>query len=936
MENRTTIFKDFKFTIVSLSCPTNKNYVKCDGQIIKTSSANSATGDLKVYVKDSIEGLAEEIKKLQINEALICGKPINEIIEAKITYKGNENLDNKIISRSNEYLELNEEGNLICIDHDPDENLGLVVDSGEDLYKKMIELVPELEHCECLITQSSSSLVFDSETQLPLKKYNGFHLYFIACMVTIGNLKNFIEYLKRQAIELDKFAIKIDKNGSSRAVYIYDEMPLKLTQSGLKFETIPTVASPLILLEKKYIYKNQGSKRALDLSKFDINSLPDPSLKIEKAKLEKKDEIEKIRNKYIESKIGPTIVNYKCSEIEAQRIIKNQIETSELNVNDIIYTDKSGSKYIWDLIVKPNCEINCADPLDPQKGQSKAVFYTNYIFDCIISSRVRGGISYQIAFTIEQIGIILKHQNKYYPATIDKVLNSLSKYIIRKNLSSNDILAISNILNEDKDLQDKFQKIFDVMYVNNKMLKLMKNYACIVIEPNFFMLDISKDKLYIIKVATLKNQLLNKHIKSFFEGKYYEPVDLYLKSNKRVTYDQIVFKDFKDVKKFEYNIFKGWEYKAKKSVDVDFFLNFIREIIANDNQDIYNYIIAFIAHMFQKPFEKMGTALFINGPQGAGKSFFVNTIGSLMGIHFFATSDPNLIFGKFNSHLLPVILLYPNESFFSGNRSDSSKLKSIITEIKMPIEQKGIPAFDGFNYSRIMLDTNDLYIQHTERWDRRYVYTEASSKRVGDLKFFSDMYKITSSKEFKESLMYFFMTFDYSEYEYMLRKAIMTKTKKDQILESLSPVESWWFNCLTEGYITNADQHILPDGTLLISNSSLHESYLDYCKQHNHRYPKGNVQFGKEIHKNLFNESLIINDNTKYNGKNAKVYATLDKLRDYFTKNYHLEFQVDKLSINWIYKTDIQHNIKDIYNGNILINNSINKQQNLPQGIPIR
>ena len=29
---------------------------------------------------------------------------------------------------------------------------------------------------------------------------------------------------------------------------------------------------------------------------------------------------------------------------------------------------------------------------------------------------------------------------------------------------------------------------------------------------------------------------------------------------------------------FEYNIFKGWEYKAKKSVDVDFFLNFIKRI----------------------------------------------------------------------------------------------------------------------------------------------------------------------------------------------------------------------------------------------------------------------------------------------------------------------------------------------------------------------
>lgn len=240
MENRIVQFSKFKFSVVSLSQPTNKHYVKIDGQIKKTPSASTAEGEVKVYTKESMEEFIEVIQTFQVNESLICAKPIQGVIEAKITYKGNENIANNIISRTNSYFELNKEANLICVDHDPDVELGLVVSSAEDLYQNMIELVPELADCECVITPSSSSLVYDNEEQKPLNKFNGYHLYFIVCNVTIEALKNFIEYLKRKSIELDKFAIKIDKNGSTRVVYFYDEMPLKLTQSGLKFETLPT------------------------------------------------------------------------------------------------------------------------------------------------------------------------------------------------------------------------------------------------------------------------------------------------------------------------------------------------------------------------------------------------------------------------------------------------------------------------------------------------------------------------------------------------------------------------------------------------------------------------------------------------------------------------------------------------------------------------
>ena len=50
------------------------------------------------------------------------------------------------------------------------------------------------------------------------------------------------------------------------------------------------------------------------------------------------------------------------------------------------------------------------------------------------------------------------------------------------------------------------------------------------------------------------------------------------------------------------------------------FLDHVREVIANNNEQVYKYILVWIASVLQKPSFKTETALVILGHQGTGKS----------------------------------------------------------------------------------------------------------------------------------------------------------------------------------------------------------------------------------------------------------------------------------------------------------------------------
>jgi len=81
----------------------------------------------------------------------------------------------------------------------------------------------------------------------------------------------------------------------------------------------------------------------------------------------------------------------------------------------------------------------------------------------------------------------------------------------------------------------------------------------------------------------------------------------------------------------KFNSFPGFLVKPQECKDDDVYLKLVldhfREVIANNNEPYYEYMMNWFAHCFQRPNMKIGTMLIWIGPQEGGKNILIDWIG---------------------------------------------------------------------------------------------------------------------------------------------------------------------------------------------------------------------------------------------------------------------------------------------------------------------
>ncbi|WP_164707223.1 primase-helicase family protein [Arcobacter peruensis] len=523
----------------------------------------------------------------------------------------------------------------------------------------------------------------------------------------------------------------------------------------------------------------------------------------------------------------------------------------------------------------------------------KSRLYANYFFDAIITTFLHGGKRYLMDFDFDDICSILeahKGNEKIY-----KIIKALAFYLLSANKNLNFIKSVANKVREitaDAELSEYFEGIYDTKYLEKKASKYIKDYALIQTGGKVGFIAKNKLQLEIYSKGDLKIKLENKKIKAPFSKKLSNPIDIFISSENREEYNSIVFKSQENVKPHEYNLFKGWPYRAIKKVDTILYWSFVKKAIAADDDLLFNVIKAWMAQIIQDPFSKVGTALVITGEKGVGKGTFVKVFGSLFGDYFMESADPKRIFGSFNVHLQTCILLYGNEAFWSGQKADEAKLKNLVTDIDQTYEIKGSLTYNGENYTHLILDSNSDHVVHLTFDERRWTNTETSSIYRGNIEFFIELNKLVKTKEFKESLMHDLVHFDYKPWEKHLRKAPQTKAGLDQLLHSLDLYEEWWYQVLENGAFGEYFYIRDNDNSIRISNEVVHKSFKDFIKDNSKRNFDNTATFTKAIKKRFLSETLIISDTIKSNdGKNAKIIASLDKCRSYFSTKYGIEIK---------------------------------------------
>lgn len=819
----------------------------------------------------------------------------------QITKKGQE-IPPFTISRSNKYFAYFL-FTLLLGDYDPDKAMPehMILKSLQDFYNVLcLILPPEFNKIECLIGSGSSNGIKNSSGELVYDS-GSMHAYWINSNVNEENIEKLIEYIKRACILHNLYYLKIFKDGSTGLRFQIDLAVLKSALSRLVFESKPTCKDGLYQDRPQSLIWNLNSQETLDLSKITYDHLPDWKPVYERLKIENRELIQQTKEAYKTSKIDE-LIQKGVDGVVATNMVVKYIEESVLSVKFYV-EDEFNSKPILHLLTQTNKSIYLKDPIEPFSGSMKAVLNTGHLFDAEIFSYLHGGKNYKLSFDIDDIyEVLTMHKDSI---DIEKIIVALSVYSI---FSKKDIKILKQVsskileITKNSELVEIFEKEYDKQFLEEKTFDYMKDYAFISNGGKIGFIAKDKTILEVYSKADLKIKFENKRITAPFSKKVYNPVDVFTSSTNREEYNSIVFKNPEDVKPHEYNLFKGWKYQPVKSVDTSFFWDFVKKVIANDVELIFCVICSWLADIIQNPFSKSGTALVIIGEKGTGKGTFVKIFGSLLDIYFMESADPKRIFSSFNHHLQNCLLLYGNEAFWSGQKSDESKLKSIVTDIDYSYEIKGSLTYKGENYTHLILDSNSDHVVSSSYDERRWINTYTSSIYRGDFEFFEKFNELVKTKEFKESLMFDLMNFDYSPWKKYLRKAPITQASIDQLLYSLDLYEQWWFKTLENGDFGDCINSHDSDNSIRISNEALEKSFKNFVQENHKRNYDSTPTFIKAIKKRFLHDDLIISETIKsIDGKNAKIIASLDKCRAYFTSKYGLE--IKSIITQWQIKT---------------------------------
>ncbi len=193
----------------------------------------------------------------------------------------------------------------------------------------------------------------------------------------------------------------------------------------------------------------------------------------------------------------------------------------------------------------------------------------------------------------------------------------------------------------------------------------------------------------------------------------------------------------------------------------------IRLIVCDGDERSFEYLMNWLAHLVQRPWEKPGVAVVLMSPeQGTGKGTFTSALVDLLGdkwARVFFQSDH--IVGRFAAYEKPPMLAIGEEAIFSGSTKDKNVLKAKITDPKETIELKNQTAFPVESFTRYIFNSNNENAVPIEPNDRRFFVLRVSNARVGDRSYFKSLHEQIADKSALEAMMFELGARDISKFE---------------------------------------------------------------------------------------------------------------------------------------------------------------------------
>jgi putative DNA primase/helicase len=306
-----------------------------------------------------------------------------------------------------------------------------------------------------------------------------------------------------------------------------------------------------------------------------------------------------------------------------------------------------------------------------------------------------------------------------------------------------------------------------------------------------------------------------------------------------VRLDEVGFDPTENDKNIKCNLWGGWPTVPKKG-SCETLLDLLRYLCSGEensgSDEIYRWVLKWLAYPIQHRGAKMRTALVFHGPQGVGKNLFFEAYSAIYGKYGRIIGQAE-IEDKFNDWASGKLFMIADEVVASQELYHTkNKIKALITGENIRINPKNVAAHDERNHVNLVFLSNETKPLVLEKDDRRFAVVWVPEKMP------DEMYKLVAEEVQNggiAALHDYLLNLelgDFSEHA----KPPMTQSKQDLIDINLDSVQRFmadWIN-------GDAELPMLPCGS-----EDLYRAYLAWCKRNGVSRPRESSQFSGTITK---------------------------------------------------------------------------------------
>jgi hypothetical protein len=146
------------------------------------------------------------------------------------------------------------------------------------------------------------------------------------------------------------------------------------------------------------------------------------------------------------------------------------------------------------------------------------------------------------------------------------------------------------------------------------------------------------------------------------------------------------------------------------------------------NDDERNHVLDVLANAVQKPGQKIKHCVLLTGGQGTGKSFLNNLLDALFGQSNVAKADNDTLISKYNACLGNKQILILEEVGLADRLETYNRMKVMITEEQMMVEEKHEPRYETRTPRLILAYSNKELPIKIEAGDRRFMFVQTPAK----------------------------------------------------------------------------------------------------------------------------------------------------------------------------------------------------------------